>query len=268
MTTYAIGNVHGNITILLKLLEKIQFRKERDTLWFSGNLVNSGPDSLAVLRFVKDLENRAVTVLGQQELHLLAVAEGVQSQDAEDTFNKILAAPDCNALLKWLRQCPFLHNETNFTLVNAGIPAEWSLSQAQTFAMEAETSLSMGNHKAFLENIFADDPTRWHAKHRGWKRVRFIVNAFTRMRYCTESGRLDFHVEGLHGAAPEGYIPWYLMANRAMANQNILFGNGSKLDNDEVVSGIFPLKSAFDSDDSLSAWKVSSQPEKIRITLE
>lgn len=261
MTTYAIGDVRGNFKTLVQLLDKIQFNKEQDTLWFSGNLVNTGPDSLEVLRFVKDLGNRAVTVLGQQELRLLAVAEGVTPQDSDDLFDDVLAAPDRNALLKWLRQWPFLHHDLSFTLVHAGIPAEWSLSQARTLAMEAETSLSMGNHKSFLENIFADDPTRWHAKHRGWKRVRFITNAFTRIRYCNESGRLDFTAEGTQ---PEGYIPWYRMTNRAMAEQKIIFSHWSTLD-DAAVPGIYPLNSNSIHDDSLNALTISSQPEKIHV---
>jgi bis(5'-nucleosyl)-tetraphosphatase (symmetrical) len=264
MTIYAIGNIRGNLNALLQLLDKIQFAKETDTLWFTGDLVNTGPDSLAILRFVKDLDKQAVTVLGQQELRLLAIAEGVEPIVPEDVFDEILAAPDRDNLLKWLRQCPFLHRELNYTLVHAGIPAEWSLSQAQTLALEAETSLSMGNHKTFLENIFADDPTRWHAKHRGWKRVRFIVNAFTRMRYCAENGRLDFSAKSPLGAQPEGYVPWYRMANRAMANQNIIFGHWFGLD-DEHIPGIFPLHSSCASAGSLSALKISSSPEKISV---
>lgn len=265
MTTYAIGDVRGNYKALLQLVKKIQYSKEQDTLWFTGDLVNTGPDSLAVLRFVKDLGSRAITVLGHQELRLLAVAEGVAPQHHEDLFGEILAAPDRDALLKWLRQCPFLHHELNFTLIHAGIPAEWRLSQARTLAMEAETSLSMGNHKTFLENIFADDPTRWHAKHRGWKRVRFITNAFTRMRYCNEIGRLDFTAKGPPGTQPEGYMPWYQMANRAMAEQNIIFGHWSTLD-DDTVPGIFPLNSSHS--DSLSALKICSQPEKITVVCD
>ncbi len=264
MTTYAIGAIHGNFTALLRLLDKIHFSKETDTLWFTGDLVSAGFDSLEILRFVKDLDKQAVTVLGRQELRLLAIAEGVGPQGSKYLFDEIFSAPDCDALLKWLRQRPFLHHDLNFTLVHAGIPAEWSLSQAQTFAIEAETSLSMGNHKTFLENIFADDPTRWHAKHRGWKRVRFITNAFTRMRYCSETGRLDFSAKGPDGTPPDSYLPWYRMANRAMANQNIIFGHWSSVE-DKHIPGIYPLYSNCASGNSLSALKISSTPEKISV---
>ena len=264
MTTYAIGDVRGSLQTLMQLLDKIRFDKEQDTLWFTGDLINSGPDSLAVLRFVKDLGKHAVTVLGNQELRLLAIAEGVVPEGPEDVFDEILAAPDRDALLKWLRQRPLLHHDLNFTLVHAGIPAEWSLSQAQTFAIEAESSLSMGNHKTFLENISGDDPTRWHAKHRGWKRLRFITNAFTRMRYCNEIGRLDYNAKGPLGTQPEGYVPWYRLADRAMAKQNIIFGHWSALDN-EQLPGIFSLDTGCARGGSLSAMKVCSAPEIISV---
>ena len=264
MTTYAIGDVRGRFQTLLQLLDKIRFDKVHDTLWFTGNLVNNGPESLAALRFVKDLGKHAVTIMGNQELRLLGIAEGVIPQGPEDVFDEILAAPDRDALLKWLYQCPLLHHEMNFTMVHAGIPAEWSLSQAQTFAIEAESSLSMGSHKTFFENIFADDPTRWHAKHRGWKRLRFIINAFTRMRYCNEIGRLDFSVNGPHEAPPQGYVPWYRFNDRAMAKQNIIFSHGFTL-NEECLPGLFPLDSRDARGDSLSAMKVCASPEKIRV---
>lgn len=265
MTTYAIGDVQGRFQTLLQLLEKIRFNRSHDTLWFTGNLVNSGPDSLEVLRFVKNLGKQAVTVLGDQEMRLLTIAEDVEPQRPEDAFDEILAAPDRNELLKWLRQRPFLHYEANFTLVHAGIPAEWSLSQAQTFAMEAEFSLSMGNHKSFLENIAGDDPSRWHAKHRGWKRLRFITNALTRMCYCNEKGRLDYNAKESHETLPQGYVPWYRLAGRAMANQNIIFGHWGA-PNDEYVPGIFPLEAGGTRNGSLSALEVCSSPEKITIS--
>jgi bis(5'-nucleosyl)-tetraphosphatase (symmetrical) len=264
MTTYAIGDVQGNFQALMQLLEKIRFNQHQDTLWFTGNLVNRGPDSLRVLRFVKDLGKQAIAVLGNEEVHLLGIGEGIISSDAHDTFDEILSASDRNALLSWLRQCPFVHNDLNYTLVHAGIPAEWSLSQAQTFAIEVESSLSMGGHKTFLENIFADDPTRWHAKHRGWKRLRFITNAFTRMRYSNDIGRLDFGAEGPLDTPPQGYIPWYQRNDRAMAKQNIIFGHGYG-PNDICIPGIFPLHPGSAPNRSLRALKVCAEPETITV---
>jgi bis(5'-nucleosyl)-tetraphosphatase (symmetrical) len=264
MTTYAIGAVRGEFQTLLKLLDMIHFDSAQDSLCFTGDLVNGGPDSLAVLRFVRDLGKQAVMVLGNQELRLLGIAEGVIAVQPDDHFDEILAAPDREALLKWLCQRPFLHHALGYTLVHAGIPAEWSLSQAQIFAMEAESTLSMGSPKAFLENIFADDPTRWHAKHRGWKRVRFITNAFTRMRYLNDSGRLDFSAKGSPGTQPEGYLPWYRMADRVMATQKIIFGHWDVLEQD-VVAGIFPLDSGCARGGALSALTMTPAPEKTSV---
>ena len=278
MTTYAIGDVRGSLQTLVNLLDTIKFDQQQDTLWFTGNLVNGGSESLAVLRFVRELGKQAVTVLGNQELRLLGIADSVIASAAEDTFSEILSATDRDVLLKWLCQRPFLHHEMNFTLVHAGIPAEWSLSQAQTFAMEAESTLAFGNRKAFLENIFADDPTRWHAKHRGWKRVRFITNAFTRMRYCNYIGRLDFSTEGTHGSPPEGYVPWYGLNDRAMAKQNIIFGHWPLIENNRLANeesenkgrsnntpGLFPLNSADTQSNMLCAMKVCSTPETFNV---
>ncbi len=267
MTTYAIGDVRGNFQTLLRLLKEIRFDKAQDTLWFTGNLVNSGPDSLAVLRFVKDLGKSAVTVLGDQEMRLLAIAEGVQAKRAGELFDAILAAPDREELFRWLCQRPLVHHEANFTMVHAGIPAEWSLSQARTFAIEAESSLSMGNRKTFFENICGNSPSRWHAKHRGWKRLRFIVNAVTRMRYVNDIGRLDFSTEEPNQTQPEGYVPWYRLTDRAMAKQNIIFGHWQAPES-EHVPGIFALDSGCGHDGALSALELCPTPVKISVGAE
>ncbi|WP_455220757.1 symmetrical bis(5'-nucleosyl)-tetraphosphatase [Kaarinaea lacus] len=263
MTIYAIGDVRGNFNALIQLLDKLQFDNQQDTLWFTGNLVDRDKDSIAVLRFVRELGSRAVSVLGEEELRLLAFAEGVRTPEDNTVFDDVLSAPDRDVILKWLRQCPFLHSESNFTLVHAGIPAEWSLSQAQTLAMEAETSLSMGNHKSFLENIFANDPTRWHAKHRGWKRVRFIVNAFTRMCYCNSTGRLDFSDYSSPDTTSKELVPWFRMPDRAMAHQNIIFGHWTAPDS-EAIPGIFALDSDSEQLTALTLFS-SSSPEKISV---
>lgn len=262
MTTYAIGAVRGEFQTLLNLLDKLGFDKSQDSLWFTGDLVNGGPDSLAVLRFVMDLGKQAITVLGNQELRLLGISENILPRHPTDTFDDVLAAPDRESILKWLRQRPFLHHESGYTLVHAGIPAEWSLSQAQILAMEAESTLSMGNPKTFLENIFADDPTRWHAKHRGWKRVRFITNAFTRMRYYNDKGRMDFSVKDPPGTQPQGYVPWYRMADRAMATQKIIFGHWTVLE-DDAVPGIYSLDSDCARGGALTALAITDAPGKI-----
>jgi bis(5'-nucleosyl)-tetraphosphatase (symmetrical) len=261
MTTYAIGSVKGNYQSLIKLLEKIQFDPEIDCLWFTGNLVNEGPDSLAVLRFVKDLGKKAVTVLGNQELHLLALAEGFDQPEAGDTLDEILNAPDQHELLKWLRCCGLIHHDSklNFTLVHAGIPAEWSFSQALTFAYEVESVLGQTNYVALLENR-EQDQSRWHAKLRGWKRLSFITNAFTLMKYCNENGKLDFNISGAIESQAMGLVPWYRLPNRLTSNLNIIFADDSNF-NDDIFPGIYPLS----SQGNLSALKLTATPERINI---
>ena len=262
MTTYAIGNVKGNYRLLLKLLEKIHFDPENDRLWFTGNLVNDGPESLAVLRFVKDLGKKAVTVLGNQELHLLALAESFEQAEAGDTLDEILNAPDRDELLKWLRRRGLIHHDSklNFTLVHAGIPAEWSFSQALTFAYEVESVLSQGNYMALLESR-GQDQSRWHAKLRGWKRLRFIANAYTLMKYCNEQGKLDFNTSGAIGTQAEGLVPWYRLPDRLTSNLNIIFADDSNFE-DDIFPGIYPLS----TQGNLSALKLAATTERISVS--
>ena len=264
MTNYAIGAVNGDFQALTKLLGHIDFDCERDRLWFGGNLVNGGRDSLAVLRFAKQLGSHAVVVLGYQELRLLAIAEGLAQRQTNDTFTDILGAEDRDGLLKWLCQRPLLHHETGFTLVHAGIPAEWSLSQARTFAIEAESSLSVGSRKAFFENIVGATPSRWHAKLRGWKRLRFIVNAFTRLSYCDSDGRFDFTVENATDDPGENHRLWCQEAGRAMSAQKIICANtlGAMIDD---VPGIFPLQRGGADNLAICALRLSDDPEIIRV---
>lgn len=261
MTTYAIGSVKGCYQTLLNLLEKIAFDSENDCLWFAGNLVNEGADSLAVLRFVKGLGKQAVMVLGNQELHLLRIADGYTQQDVSDTLDDILNAPDRDELLKWLRRRPLIHHDAklNFTLVHAGIPVEWSFSQALTFVYEVESVISQGNSKLLLENL-APDQSRWHAKLRGWKRLRFITNACTLMKYCSPQGKLDFYTKGPINTQSEDLIPWYRLPERLTTQLNIIFADDADFQ-DTAFPGIYPLPAQI----HLSALKLAATPEMIRV---
>lgn len=261
MSTYAIGSINGYYQTLLKLLEKLAFDPKQDKLWFTGNLVNGGPDGLAVLRFIKDLGQKAVTVLGDQELHLLTVAEGLAQLDAGDTLADILNAPDKHELLNWLRKRSLIHHDgkLNFTLVHAGIPAEWTFSQALTFAYEVESVLAGSNYQAFLANL-SQDQSRWHAKLSGWKRLRFISNAYTVMKYCNEQGKLDFHACGAVDQQVQGLLPWYRVPARITANLNIIFADDGNFA-DAPYPGIYPLSAK----DSLCAWKLSDTPERFSV---
>lgn len=267
MTTYAIGNLQSGYESLLNLLKTIKFDKEQDVLWFTGNLVNHGKDSLSILRYVKDLGQSAITVLGDNDIRLLAIAEGFAEALPEDNFDEILNAPDRDTLLRWLRQCPFIHHDQklNFLLVHAGIPAEWSLSLASTFAIEAETALAFGNHKAFLENMSGNSPRRWNAKLKGWKRLQFIVNAFTRIRCCNDKGYMDFSVKVPVNNAAQEYIPWYQLPNRDTSNLNIVFSHWAKEDavSEELYPNIYPLNTDDEDVNPLIALKLSSGIQRI-----
>ncbi|MGD0960844.1 MAG: symmetrical bis(5'-nucleosyl)-tetraphosphatase [Methylomonas sp.] len=261
MTTYAIGSVKGCYESLRILLEKIRFDPENDSLWFTGNFIGAGPESLATLRFIKNLGKKAVTVLGNQELRLLRVAEGLIVPEANDKQTDILNAEDSEQLLKWLRQRPLIHHDAklNFTLVHAGIPAEWSFSQALTFAYEVESVLASANYRQLLENP-EPDQSRWHAKLRGWKRLRFIANACTLMKYCNRQGKLDFMSRGPAAAQTTGLVPWYRLPDRLSARLNIIFSDEANFQ-DAGFPGIYPMPAQAD----LSAVKLSASPGIIGI---
>jgi len=261
MTTYAIGSVNGDYQSLIKLIEKINFDPEQDKLWFSGNVVNIGPDSLQVLKYIKELGKQAVLVLGNQELRLLGLATGFYQVESTDTLDEILLAPERDALLKWLRQRPLLFHDSklNYTLVHAGIPAEWTKSQILTFAYEVESVLGGSNFAAFFENR-KQDQTGWHPKLRGWKRLNFIANAYTLMKYCNERSRLDFFATGDISQQPDNLTPWYRLPGRVAANLNVVFSDDANF-GDEVFPGVYPIPAYGE----LSALKLTISPELITV---
>lgn len=229
MTTYAIGDLQGCYDSLLRLLEKINFDKTKDTLWFAGDLVNRGPDSLSTLRFVKSLGDSAITVLGNHDLHLLAIAYGVKTTRSPD-LQRILDADDRDELLHWLSHRPLLHHDEqlNYTIAHAGIYPLWTLQQAQEHAFELEHELK-NNLNTFLHNMYGDKPEKWDDSLTGFDRLRFICNSFTRMRFCREDGCLDFSSNGAPGSIPEGAKPWFEVSNRQTTKERILFGHWSTL---------------------------------------
>ena len=206
MATYAIGDVQGCFEELTALLSKIRFGGS-DRLWFVGDLVNRGPKSLDVLRFVRDLGDRAVTVLGNHDLHLIAQHEGVERVRADDTFADVLAAPDRAELVDWLRRRPLMHVEGARALLHAGLLPQWSIAKAVALAAEVQVALAAPDYRQFLERMYGSKPDEWRDDLRGWDRLRIIVNAMTRMRFCTPGGKMDFRAKGTQ--APAGYLPWY-----------------------------------------------------------
>jgi bis(5'-nucleosyl)-tetraphosphatase (symmetrical) len=231
MTTYAIGDIQGCLDELKHLLDNIRFDPASDQLWLVGDIVNRGPKSLEALRFVRDLGKSAITVLGNHDLHLLAIASGSAKLKRKDTLQPILDASDSSELLEWLRHCPLLHFDEgrNQLLVHAGLPPQWTARKAAKYAREAEKILRSGDHRDFFEHMYGDQPDMWDKGLSGWDRIRYIINAMTRMRYCSEDGRLELKQKGKPGSQPEGLKPWFELSQRRSADTEIIFGHWSTL---------------------------------------
>jgi bis(5'-nucleosyl)-tetraphosphatase (symmetrical) len=231
LAVYAIGDVQGCYAELQALLERLQFNRNRDRLWFVGDLVNRGPRSAQVLRWIRDLGERACVVLGNHDLHLLAVAEGVQGLRRKDTFHDVLEARDAAELLAWLRARPLLHREARlaFTMVHAGLAPQWRIEEAAACAIEVEAALRGPGYRDYLAHMYGDQPERWSPALRGWPRLRFITNALTRIRYCRADGSLILGPDGPPGAGAPGDIPWFAVAGRASRGEPILFGHWATL---------------------------------------
>lgn len=229
MSTYVVGDVQGCYEPLRRLLDRIAFDPARDTLWFVGDLVNRGPQSREVVRFVKALGEQAITVLGNHDLALLVVAEGVEKAHATDTFQDILAAPDRDELLHWLRHRKMIHTAGKHVMVHAGLLPQWSVQQAAALGCEVEDALRGDGHREFLRQMYGDEPARWSDELAGFARLRVITNAMTRMRLSRADGTMEFqHKAGL-GRLPAGFMPWYDVPDRASADATVLFGHWASL---------------------------------------
>jgi bis(5'-nucleosyl)-tetraphosphatase (symmetrical) len=229
MAIYAVGDIQGCYRELQRLLEQIRFDPARDRLWLVGDLVNRGPGSLDVLRLVKSLGDSAITVLGNHDLHLLAVAEGVAELHRTDTLDEVLNAPDRAELLAWLRRQRLLHAEGDFVLVHAGLLPQWSVEQAAGLAREVEAVLRGADYATFLHRMYGNTPSAWDDGLDGYKRLRVITNAFTRMRICTAQGEMEFRFKGEVENIPAGYLPWFEVPARRSRDATVIFGHWSAL---------------------------------------
>jgi len=211
------------------LMEQIRFDPSKDKLWFVGDLVNQGPDSVSVLRWVRGLGEKAVVVLGNHDLHLLAVAGGVAKQRRKDTVRDILAAPDRDDLLGWLRHQRLLHNENGYVLVHAGLLPQWTVSQAVSLAREVEYALRGDEHRTFLQHMKGSEPRRWADDLVGTARLRVITNSLTRLRFCTDDGIMEFSHKGPPSNPPKGFLPWFQVPSRRSADATIISGHWAAL---------------------------------------
>ncbi len=229
MSIYAIGDIQGCADALHRLVKRLNFDPKQDRLWFVGDLVNRGPHSLEVLRYIKSLGEAAVTVLGNHDLHLLAIWADVTQPSRKDTLHPVLSAPDRDELLHWLRCRPLLHREEDYVMVHAGLLPSWSVETAGRLAGEVEQALRSPQFQRFLPAIYFRKGTVPSAKTSLEERWGFTTNVMTRLRVCTKEGLPEFSFKGPPQEAPSGLLPWFRIPGRASEQATIVFGHWSAL---------------------------------------
>lgn len=244
MTTYAVGDLQGCLDQLKCLLDQAHFDPAKDRLWLVGDLVNRGPKSLETLRFLFSIRDSVVCVLGNHDLHLLAVAHNIERLRKADTLREILDAPDRADLLDWLRRQKLLHydEQRDIAMVHAGIPPQWTLRKALKRAAEVEEALQDDARlPLFLDGMYGNEPAKWDKDLHGVTRLRVITNYFTRMRFCKADGTLDLKTKEGLGTAPPGYAPWFSFPGRKTHGQKIIFGHWAALEGQCNEPGLFAL---------------------------
>ena len=229
MAVYAIGDVQGCKDELDTLLDRLKFDASRDRLWFVGDLVNRGPDSLNVLRYIKNLRDQAVVVLGNHDLFLLALAEDIVRARPEDTLDEMLTAPDHDELLTWLRQQRLLYREDPFVLVHAGLLPQWSIDEAERLAREVETGLQSPTYRDILQALHPSKHLQWSPNLTGPTRLATIMKVLTRLRACSPDGRMESSFNGPPERIPAGYFPWFQVEHRQHRNATIVCGHWAAL---------------------------------------
>lgn len=232
MAVYAIGDVQGCYSHLLRLLDKIKFDPANDSLWFCGDLVNRGPESLQTLRFIKSLGDRAVSVLGNHDLHLMALYHSKQTLDKSDTLSQVLTSPDCDELMTWLQARPLAYYDDSLKtiMMHAGVHPNWNLKQTMALSHELEQVLQSEDSHLFFNKMYGDTPDFWSDDLTGFDRLRCITNVFTRMRFLSPNYRINFDAKG----SPEQHndsnlTPWYDLRSQLDPNVNVVFGHWATL---------------------------------------
>jgi bis(5'-nucleosyl)-tetraphosphatase (symmetrical) len=227
---WAIGDLQGCCTPFTQLMAHPELASDPHTrFWYAGDLVNRGPQSLATLRLVISLGERAVAVLGNHDLHLLGTAAGARKLSKSDTLEEILSAPDAADLIDWLRHRPLAHYEQGHLLVHAGILPHWDVAKTLSLAAEVQQALRGPQWRKTLQKMYGNAPPLWDDGLKGGKRIRVIVNALTRMRLCTPAGSMEFATKAAPGTCASGLVPWFDAPNRATANVTVIFGHWSSL---------------------------------------
>lgn len=267
MAVYAVGDVQGCYDALRRLLDELEFDPGKDRLWLTGDLVNRGPKSLKVMRFVRDLGDSAVTVLGNHDLHLLAVSEYPRRLRAKDTFQNVLESRHRDEILYWLRHQPVMHydKKLGFVLVHAGLSPRWDLKAAKAAANELEKTLRGDQYRRFLQRMYGNQPDWWSRKLTRWARLRYSTNCFTRMRYCDKKGRLELTRSGRPSHRDKRYMPWFRVPDRENRKLRIIFGHWSTL-GPVTDKNVFPLDTGCVWGGALTAMRVHPKKiERVRI---
>lgn len=226
-----IGDIHGCYQSFRKILKKSKFKEAKDQLWLTGDLVNRGPESADVIRHLMDLGDRVHTVLGNHDLHLLAIAAGAASPKRKDNSHQLLDAADSDRMIEWLASQPLaiFNSKHKFLLVHASVHKDWSSEETLSYAREIETVLSSDNRMAYLKNMYGHTPANWDDCLTGWDRLRVITNVLTRARFCGGDGSLDLTYKGPPGSQPDELMPWYDVPGRRSADTLVIFGHWSAL---------------------------------------
>lgn len=255
MATYAIGDLQGCYHEFLCLLDQVRFNADKDQVWLAGDLVNRGPESLKTLQLCYDMRDNLMTVLGNHDLHMLAVISGAVDIKRKDTFQDILESKKRDTLEQWLLQCPLLIENDQHVLTHAGIYPGWSLKQARKYAQEIEQVLQTPNtRKEFFHNMYGNFPAQWDNKLQNTQRWRTITNFFTRMRLVDPKGKIDLlHKESLEDV-PDGLTPWFRSQNRVAIEKTILFGHWAALEGSTGCDQIIGLDTGCVWGNTLSAY--------------
>ncbi|WP_414147449.1 bis(5'-nucleosyl)-tetraphosphatase (symmetrical) ApaH [Erwinia sp. BNK-24-b] len=275
MSTYLIGDIHGCYDELQSLLEQVAFDPAQDTLWLTGDLVARGPASLEVLRYVRSLGDAVKLVLGNHDLHLLAVFAGISRNKPKDRITSLLQAEDADELINWLRRQPLLQvdEEKKLAMAHAGITPQWDIETAKSCAREVEAVLSSDTYPLFLDAMYGDMPNNWSPELSGLARLRFSTNALTRMRYCFPNGQLDMICKDTPASAPAPLKPWFTIPGPVARDYTIVFGHWASLEGKGTPEGILGLDTGCCWGGNLTmlrwedkAWFV--QPSTLKSTVE
>lgn len=243
MTTYAIGDLQGCYAPFVRLLDKIAFDPSKDKLWLTGDLVNRGPDSLKTLTFIQSLGSAVTVVLGNHDLHLLAVAHGVREFKSNDSFDDILKSPLRDSIIHWLLQQKLAHYDKtlNFLMVHAGVYPTWDLAQTLHYATEVESFLQRPDASKLLFHLYSNEPSQWDEHLEGWERLRFITNVLTRMRYLSDDLHLDFAAKMPPDKAPIHLTPWFRFPLKITSQSRIVFGHWSALEGKTQINDVYAI---------------------------